>query len=116
MAAINYSHADVFEDIINQLKNGNATGVAKYFNQSIELTILETEGVYSKQQAEMMLRRFINSNQPKNVALQHKGASSKGAMYAIAIYESSGGRYRTYIFMKDSGNGMMINELRIERD
>ncbi len=110
------SYANNFDDVLQQLKAGNASGLVRMFNSNVELTLLATEGIYSKQQAEVMLRNFFNQHPPKQVALQHKGTSSKGAMYAIMIYESNTAKFRTYIFMKDNGNGMQINEFRIERD
>jgi len=110
------AYADRFDDVIAQLKTGSASGMVKLFNNSVELTLLDAEGIFSKQQAEVMLKQFFTQYPPKNVNLQHKGSSSKGAMYAIAIYESASGKFRAYIFMKDSGNGMQVNEFKIERE
>lgn len=108
--------ANNFDDVLVQLKAGNASGLVRMFNSNVELTLLASEGIYSKQQAEVMLKNFFSQHPPKQVVLQHKGTSSKGAMYAIMIYESNSAKFRTYIFMKDNGNGMQINEFRIERD
>ena len=108
--------ADVFDEVVIALKSGNAKEVSKYFNSNVELTMLNDEGVYSKQQAELVLKNFLTQNAPKNVSIQHRGASAQGAKYAIAIYECAQGKYRAYIFMKDSGSGMLVHELRIEKD
>ncbi len=108
--------ADIFDDVANALKSGNAKEISKYFNANVELTILSDEGVYSKQQAELVLKDFLSHNTPKSVVIQHRGSSAQGAKYAIAVYECVQGKYRAYIFMKDSGNGMVIHELRIEKD
>ncbi len=109
--------ADNFDDVANAIKTGNAKDVAKYFNTNVELTVLDNEGVYSKQQAEIILKSFFAQNPPKSVIIQHRGASAQqGARFAVAIYESVQSKYRTYIFMKDSGSGMMINELRFEKE
>ena len=108
--------ADTFEDVVNAIKNSNSKEVARYFNSSVELTVLNSEGVYSKQQAEIILRNFLAANPPKNVSVQHKGSSAQGSKYAIAVYECQQGKYRAYIFMKDSGAGMLIHELRFEKE
>jgi hypothetical protein len=108
--------ADTFDDVVAAIKNANAKEVARYFNSSVELTVLNSEGVYSKQQAEIILKNFLTANPPKNVAIQHKGSSAQGSKYAIAVYECQQGRYRAYIFMKDSGTGMLIHELRFEKE
>lgn len=108
--------ADVFDEMLVAVRNGNAKEVARFFNASVELTILNDEGVYSRQQAEVVLRNFFSQHLPKSVVLQHKGASAQGARYAIAVYECAQGKYRMYIFMKDQGTGMQVHELRIEKD
>lgn len=108
--------ADTFDDVVAAIKSANAKEVARYFNSSVELTVLNSEGVYSKQQAEIILKNFLAANPPKNVTVQHKGSSAQGSKYAIAVYECQQGKYRAYIFMKDSGAGMLIHELRFEKE
>lgn len=108
--------ADTFDDVVAAIKSANSKEVARYFNSSVELTVLNSEGVYSKQQAEIILKNFLAANPPKNVTVQHKGSSAQGSKYAIAVYECQQGKYRAYIFMKDSGAGMLIHELRFEKE
>ncbi len=108
--------ADSFDDIITALKNANVKEVSKFFNNTVELTINDNEGVYSKQQAEMMVKNFLANNHPKNVVIQHKGASGQSAKYAIANYETTQGKFRVYVFMKDNGGGMLVHEMRFEKE
>jgi hypothetical protein len=109
--------ADVFDDVVLAMKVQSAKDIGKLMNTSVELTINDNEGVYSKQQAEIMLRNFFAQNQPKTITIQHKGSSGQGAKYAIAIYESAQGKFRVYIFMKDNGSGTaLIHEMRIEKE
>jgi hypothetical protein len=107
--------ADTFDDILIALKAGNSKEMTRSFNNSVELTLLDNEGIYSKQQAEQMLKNFFAKNPPKSVTLQHKGASGQGAQYAIATYEAATGKFRAYMFLKDTGNGLLVHEFRIER-
>lgn len=108
--------ADTFDEVAAAIKNTNIKEISKYFNTSIELTVLENEGVYSKPQAELILRNFFAQNPPVAVTINHRGSSAQGSKYAIATYECSKGKFRAYIFMKDSGSGMMIQELRFEKE
>jgi hypothetical protein len=114
--AVLSAFADTFDDVVSAIKSSNSKEVSRYFNSSVELTVLNNEGVYSKSQAEIILKNFLAANPPKNVTIQHKGASAQGAKYAIAVYECQQGKYRAYIFMKDSGAGMLIHELRFEKE
>lgn len=109
--------ADTFDEVIVAIKNANAKEVSKYFNNNVELTVLNSEGVYSKPQAEIIVKNFLTANPPKSVTIQHKGSSSQGSKYAIATYESAQGKFRLYIFMKESAPGtMLIHELRFEKE
>ena len=108
--------ADSFDDIITALKSANAKEVSKFFNNTVELTINDNEGVYSKQQAEMMVKNFLANNQPKNVVIQHRGSSGQSAKFAIVNYETNQGKFRVYVFMKDNGSGMLIHEMRFEKE
>ena len=51
--------ADGFDEIVNALKSTNAKEVTKFLNSTVELTINDNEGVYSKQQAEIMIKNFL---------------------------------------------------------
>lgn len=108
--------ADGFDEIVNALKSNNAKEVSRFLNSTVELTINDNEGVYSKQQAEMMIKNFLINNQPKNITIQHRGSSGQSAKYAIANYETAQGKFRVYIFMKDSGSGMLVHEMRFEKE
>ncbi len=110
------SKADSFDDVIGFMKSSNSSSISKMMNTNVELTLIENEGMYSRQQAEMMIKNFFNQNPAKSIVIQHRGAAAQGAKYAIAVYESNGIKYRVYIFMKDAGNGLLIHELRFEKE
>ena len=108
--------ADVYDDIAAAIRSGNASQVSAYFSSSIDLTILNEENVYSKAQAEVILRNFFSKNTPKGFTVIHKGKSQEGSMYAIGNLETSGGTYRTYFFIKQSAGKSFIQELRFEKE
>jgi hypothetical protein len=108
--------ADSFDDVVNAIKTSNVKEISRFLNSNVELTINNNEGVYSKQQAEMMLKNFFSQNTFKSISIQHRGSSAQGAKYAIANYETNQGKYRVYIFMKDGGNGLFVHEMRFEKE
>lgn len=110
------ARADIFDDLIGMLRNASATEITRNMNATVELTINDNEGAYSRQQAEVMLKRFFSQHPVKNVTLQHRGSSAQGARYAIAVYESNNVRYRVYIFVKTTGSESLVHELRIEKE
>jgi len=108
--------ADIYTDISNAIRSGDAKAVARYFNNTVDLTILDQEEVYSKAQAEQILRDFFSKNAPRSFTLIHKGVSKEGAKYAIGtLITAQGIEYRTYFFVKQTTTGEQIQELRFEK-
>lgn len=108
--------AQSFTSIGNALKSGNSSELAKYFDGNVELTILNTEAVYSKGQAEMVIKNFFNSHSPNAYKVVHNGDSGSGAKYQIGELKTASGTYRTYVYAKDKMGSMLIQEIRIEKN
>lgn len=107
--------ADVFDNIAQAFRAGDAKAIAKYFDNNIELRIADKGSVYSRNQAELVLKEFLNNNAPKAFNVVHRGSSAKGALYAIGTMETSKGNYRTYILVKEVGGKQYIEELQFEK-
>lgn len=104
---------DIFEDIGSSIRSGDANSISKFFGNSVDLTIINQEEMYSKAQAEQMLKDFFSKNTPVSFAIIHKGVSKEGSKYAIGtLTTSQGTTYRTYFYIKQSGNNYYIQELR----
>jgi|OpeIllAssembly_1097287.scaffolds.fasta_scaffold229378_2 hypothetical protein len=108
--------ADIYDDIALAVKNGNYKEVARYFNTRVELKIGDAEDIYSKSQAEMILRDFFAKNPAVNFTIKHKGASAKGLPYIIGDYQASTGNFRTYFLFKQEGTTLFIQELHFDRE
>lgn len=103
------------DGIILALKSGNSKELAKYFNANIELQILEKENVYSKAQAELILKDFFSKNIPGGFTKIHEGGK-EGAKYVIGNLTTSTGTYRVYFLLKEINGASLIHELRIENE
>lgn len=108
--------AQDFSSISTAMQVGNATELAKHFDGNVEVTILKNSSNYSKSQAEMVVKNFFNSNQPRGYKAIHNGSSGGGAQYQIGELSCTGKTYRTYIFGKPKGNVFIIQEIRIEEN
>lgn len=107
----------VLDEISIALKTGNASQLARVFDNSVEITIVNSDDVYSKSQAEMILKKFFNSNPPESFQFVHQGNSAEGSHYGIGNYSSSEGtNYRTYVYVKQKGEKYLIQEIRFEND
>ncbi|MFN8153666.1 MAG: DUF4783 domain-containing protein [Bacteroidia bacterium] len=104
---------DMLDDIANSLRSGDARSVTRYFGNTVDLTIGSQEEVYSKIQAEQVLRDFFSKNTPRSFTILHKGESKEGARYAIGtMVTAQGTKYRTYFYIKQQGSTAVIQELR----
>ena len=105
------------DEIYSAIKAGNSKVLAKYFNTNVELVILDKEGVYSKIQAEIILRDFFVKNIPSALVKRHEGKSGKEASkYVICTLTTSKGQYRVYFVMKNNNREFTIHQFRIEND
>lgn len=108
---------DIIDEIAGALKSGEAKSVAKFFGNSIDLTISSQEDVYSKVQAERILSDFFAQNEPKSFQINHRGQSKEGALYAIGSFiTKTGVTYRTYFYIKTQGNIQVIQELKFMKE
>jgi hypothetical protein len=107
---------DVYSDITNAIRSGEARSVSVYFNNTVDMTINNNEDVYSKIHAEQVLKEFFKKNTPKSFTLIHKGVSKEGSKYAIGnMAASNGTKYRVYLFIKQVGSKELIQEIRFEK-
>lgn len=108
---------DVFDEIAFAIRSGDSKQLSTYFNATLDLTILNREDVYSKAQAEQVIKDFFTKNAPKTFTIIHKGSSPEGTQYAIGnLVTSSGKTYRTSFYFKSTNGKNVLMELRIESE
>ncbi len=106
---------DIPQGMISAIKNGNAKELSAYFNTNIELTLLNNEEIYSKDQAELILKDFFTKNVPVGFTVLHKGGK-ESSRYAIGRMNTSNGNFRITLFIKTQGEQIYIHQLRIEKE
>lgn len=102
------------KNIANFFKTGDVQSISKYFSSSLDMTVVETEDVFSKAQATQILTQFFKSNEPSSFEVQHKGASKGGDYYQIGTLKTSNGEYRVTFFLKKDSEQVYIKRLKIE--
>jgi len=114
-------HSMVFQgDIVDNLstlfKAANSKEISKNFSPSVELTINEEEDVYSKAQAEQILREFFNKSVPTNSAVVHLINTNPNYRFGILSLSTKTGKFRVAITLKKNANTFFITELSVEPD
>ncbi|MBN1984869.1 MAG: DUF4783 domain-containing protein [Prolixibacteraceae bacterium] len=108
--------AQVPDEIVLGLKQGNVKILSRYFNQNVELVVLENENVYSKAQAQQIVGNFFNNYIPEEFTVLHNSNSSKeGAKSVIGNLKTLKGNFRVYFLLKQSEGKEYIHQLRIEK-
>ncbi len=102
------------DEVVSAIKNGDASQLSKYFDNTIEITLADKSNSYSKSQAELVLKDFFNNNGVKDFEIVHKGDNT-GAQFIIGTLKTKNGEYRTTIYMKKNGDRQLLQELRFEK-
>lgn len=104
----------VVGSIGNAIGNGNADGIARYFDNAVSLTISGNQSTYSRSQAEMILKDFFNKNVVKGFSAEHSGSDNNNS-YMIGTLATSHGKYRTYFSVRQKDGSYVIQEIRFEK-
>jgi hypothetical protein len=103
--------------ITEAISKGDATELSKYFDQSVEIALLDEEDVYNKAQAESIIKDFFGKNKPTSFSQVHQGTSKgQDSKYCIGNLTTSTATFRVYIYMKVVGENYTIQELRFDKE
>jgi len=106
----------ISDDLATAFKTGKSGEIAKYFGNSVDLSIPNNEGVFSNTQAKLILKNFFLKNKPSNFTIVHNGKSKNNSYYSIGNLKTTNGIFRTYILYKEQDKKITILELKIESD
>ena len=109
-----HSFAQAEEEILASLKNGDSKKLSEYFNQNVELVVLENDNVYSKAQAQQIVSKFFSNNKPESFTVIHKGGK-EGDKYVIGNLKANTGNFRVTFFTKSAEGKNYIHLLRIDK-
>lgn len=113
-ALVAVSFAQIPDEIVTSIQNGNDGSLAAFFNDNVELVVGTHDDVYSKSQAQQIVAEFFKSNKPKQFAIIHQGGK-EDARYAIGSLTTATGTFRVYFLLKNKNNNSYIHQLRIEK-
>jgi hypothetical protein len=106
--------ATISGDVSASLNTGDAKVLSSYFHGSVELSILDEESVYSKTQAEQILKKFFKAHPVTKYESVHVGNAKDGSAFEIGNLVTKGATYRTYFLLKGNGSEQKIHQFRIE--
>jgi hypothetical protein len=101
------------DEVVSAMRTGNADQLAKFFDNTVEITMPDKGNTFSKSQAVIVLKDFFSNNSVKSFEVIHKGQNA-GSQYCIGTLITKNGTFRTTIFMKQKGDLQVLQELRFE--
>ncbi len=103
--------------ISKAIGEGKVAALVQYFDEKVDISILNKEGSYNKTQSESILTDFFSKNKPISFKQVHQGASNgKASQYFIGSLQTSGGNYRVYVYLKNADTKALIQEIRFDKE
>ena len=103
--------------ISKAISAGDAVALSQYFDQSIEISILDDMDIYDKAQAVQTLKSFFVKNKVKSYSQMHQGTSKgQDSQYTIGNLVTASSSYRVYLYLKLQGGKQLIQELRFDKE
>ena len=88
------------EQCIKALKNNDVDAMVKSFSDPVEITLPDSENSYSKTQAAMVLRKFMNENKVKTFTVKQSGKSTGGSEFIIGeMLSTNGKKFQVYFLI-----------------
>lgn len=103
------------QEVVHYIRGGNVTGMAKYLDKIVTITISNNQASYSASQAEIILKDFFSKNAVKEFNVAQGGNTGTSSQYAIGDLHTSTGDYQLYVVIKLNDDKFLIREMRFER-
>lgn len=103
------------QEFVNCFKSGNSDCLSAYLSDNVDLTVGNTEGVFSKAQSKIILQKFFSENNVQGFSILHQ-TGSDNAKNIIAQLKTASKSYRIYLLVKTVNSKPIIQKIRIEND
>ena len=105
---------DVTDDIATSIRGGDTKELSRHFSSTVSMTLLNDEGIYSRVQAEIILRDFFSRNPPVGVKVAHRLDSNPNFRYVVLNLETAKDVFRVSYKLTNNDNTFQVTEFRIE--
>ena len=116
LSAARAQQSDVIDALARYFGASDAQKISTYFSSTLELNILSDENVYSKAQAEQIMRDFFSKNKPVSIKIVHRLSSNPNYKLAVFSMVTAKDKFRVSISLGSSGETFLVKEIRIEYD
>ena len=108
--------ADYESEITKAIGKGDIETLSKYFDESVEICILDLEDMLDKSEAKTAVQSFFKDHHPKSFEVMHDGTSKgQDSKYFIGDLITADAMFRVYVYMKSTSDSYLIQEIRFEK-
>jgi uncharacterized protein DUF4783 len=105
------------EDMSNAIKNNRVADIAKYFDNFVPVTINNNQAIYSRNQAEVVLRDFFDKNTPKDFNTQDNGSPDNTSKFLIGNFNATNGsKFNVYILIKMKDGNYILQDIKLNKE
>ena len=101
------------DEVVTAMRAGNASELARFFDERVDISLPDKSDTYSKTQAEMIMKDFFNNKGVIGFELKHKGEQG-GAQFCVGELITKQGNFRTHLFMRQRGDRQLLQEIRFQ--
>jgi hypothetical protein len=105
------------EQSLSQIEQGLRKGEVKlilpYLHDPVEIAISGKAKMYSRTQAEYVLKDFFKSHPPRGFTFMHRGRS-ENVLYAIGAYHTQSEQWDVSVFGRIERGRYQVEQLRFE--
>ena len=110
-----YANPANLSSVVDAINSGDADKLSAFLDAKEEISIFNKEEVYDKAKAIEVLKDFFGKNKPSSFQMMHSGSSKgKSSNYAIGSLVAGGKKFRVFIYMKEAGSSVIIEQLQFE--
>ena len=104
---------NIIDDISLGFANSDQQTIAKYIGNKVEINLFDLSSVYSKAQAEMVLKDFFAKYEVQSFQLFNKNNANGGpSKFAIGNLNTRNGNFRIFFILKELEGAYFIQEMR----
>ena len=112
-----FAQSEFVDDVTVAFKTADQRLLSKYFGNKIEITLLDQSNVFSKSQAELVMKDFFSKYDPTDFQILYKNnPTNDAARFAIGQLETKSGKFRIYFILKSIDSNVYLQEMRFEQE
>lgn len=104
------------EDISKAFEQGNASAISKHFQNNLHISFDNSQSVYSKSQAEVILKDFFEAEQVKEYKVNLRSFTKNNEkLYLISTLQTHKSEFLVYLAFIYKNNKYSLTEIQFKR-